>query len=513
MVCYCCVQGCGNNSNNKKKDPNSLISFHAFPSNQEQKTKWLKAIGRPNWTPASHARICSAHFKYDQINYDGCRIRIKDDAVPVNLLPPNSNFEASNVEACRICLATDIKMYSLKGSPLGTCMETIAGVHDEDTNHIDSRSYTILGPNCKVETDGEEFCENFDLEDDGTSLVQSIGSSKANMGEDKKIKSQKYTKKEVTTPKKSKGLTPDESSMLKYFDIVQLSGLGQYECPVCKLRFKSATLAAAHRKRAHSKKFFCKTCPKSFNNVNVAKKHSRWHSGYEYRCPRCAFASVHESALCAHRRRVHGPAHGCVHCGRHYSTARGLSAHKHAAHAQADCNINFASEGARRVHLLTSSQHKNKSSLCDSTTDPVLRNCCNKCGVECNSFKELLVHMRASHPRSRRSDQPWKGDTPYPLDCELCGERISCRKKHWFHVRRRHPMHVDSYQPIITVICDTCGKGFQVHTDVAPYECTICNKKFKYSSSVNLHVRTVHYKLPHPTRKKRSKSGKDIGDS
>ncbi|KAF9421295.1 hypothetical protein HW555_002767 [Spodoptera exigua] len=665
MVCYCCVQGCGNNSNNKKKDPNSLISFHAFPSNQEQKTKWLKAIGRPNWTPANHARICSAHFNYDQINYDGCRIRIKDDAVPVNLLPPNSNFEASNVEACRICLATDIKLYSLRGSPLGTCMETIAGVHkngmcldglpqyicyqcapilmnchkliekcmfsqtvlldifvkngqitkrlieeqnkttdsisasasteelnnylvkcdevnsspftpdycdiyfkDENTNHIDSRSYTILGANCKVETDGEEFCENFDLEDDGTSLVQSIGSSKANMGEDKKIKSKKYTKKEVTTPKKSKGLTPDESSMLKYFDIVQLSlqeqieewqksairrtltsetvyqckickktfansnsyqlhinyhdpGLGQYECPVCKLRFKSATLAAAHRKRAHSKKFFCKTCPKSFNNVNVAKKHSRWHSGYEYRCPRCAFASVHESALCAHRRRVHGPAHGCVHCGRHYSTARGLSAHQHAAHAQADdkdiskeyrceqCNINFASEGARRVHLLTSSQHKNKSSLCDSTTDPILRNCCNKCGVECNSFKELLVHMRASHPRSRRSDQPWKGDTPYPLDCELCGERISCRKKHWFHVRRRHPMHVDSYQPIITVICDTCGKGFQNSTKLRIHQlrhstpkvrCAHCPRLFYDKYALNRHAHTHSEDKPHQCR-------------
>ncbi|CAH0694469.1 unnamed protein product [Spodoptera exigua] len=439
---------------------------------------------------------------------------------------------------------------------------------DENTNHIDSRSYTILGANCKVETDGEEFCENFDLEDDGTSLVQSIGSSKANMGEDKKIKSKKYTKKEVTTPKKSKGLTPDESSMLKYFDIVQLSlqeqieewqksairrtltsetvyqckickktfansnsyqlhinyhdpGLGQYECPVCKLRFKSATLSAAHRKRAHSKKFFCKTCPKSFNNVNVAKKHSRWHSGYEYRCPRCAFVSVHESALCAHRRRVHGPAHGCVHCGRHYSTARGLSAHKHAAHAQADdkdiskeyrceeCNINFASEGARRVHLLTSSQHKNKSSLCDSTTDPILRNCCNKCGVECNSFKDLLVHMRSSHPRSRRSDQPWKGDTPYPLDCELCGERISCRKKHWFHVRRRHPMHVDSYQPIITVICDTCGKGFQNSTKLRIHQlrhstpkvrCAHCPRLFYDKYALNRHAQTHSEDKPHQCR-------------
>ncbi|XP_022822946.1 zinc finger protein 470-like [Spodoptera litura] len=664
MVCYCCVQGCGNNSNIKKKDPNSVISFHAFPSNKELKTKWLKAIGRPNWIPANHARICSAHFNYEQINYDGCRIRIKDDVVPVNLLPPNSNFEASNVEACRICLATDIQLCSLKDSQLGACMETIAGVNQngmcleglpqyvcyqcapilmkfhkliekcmfsqtilldifvkngqitkslieqqnkvtdsvsalasteelnnylvrcddvnsspfptnscdiycksEDNTHVDSSSYTVQSAECKVEMHGEELCANFDLEEDKTNCIISIASLQVDKVEDINLKSKKYTKKE-TTAKKIKGLTPDESNMLKYFDIVELSSteqieewqksvvrrtltsemvyqckictktfantksyqlhinyhdpsLGQEECPVCKLRFKSATLAAAHRKRAHSKKFFCKSCPKSFNNVNVAKKHSRWHAGYQYRCPCCAFTSVHESALSAHRRRAHGPVHVCAHCGRHYSTARGLGAHKHAAHAQAndkeiskeypcaECNINFASEGARRVHLLTSSQHIKKPSLIDSTMDPILRNCCNKCGVECSSFKDLLVHMRAAHPRPRRADQLWKRDNPYPLDCELCGETISSRKKHWFHVRRRHPMHVASYQPIITVICDTCGKGFQNSTKLRIHQlrhstpkvrCAHCPRLFFDKYALNRHAQTHSEEKPHQCR-------------
>ncbi|XP_035444093.2 zinc finger protein 471 isoform X3 [Spodoptera frugiperda] len=662
MVCYCCVQGCGNNSNVKKKDPNSVISFHAFPSNQELKTKWLKAIGRPNWTPANHARICSAHFKYEQINYDGCRIRIKDDAVPVNLLPPNSNFEASNVEACRICLATDIELCSLQDPQLGACMETIAGVNQnamcleglpqyvcytcapilmkchkliekcmfsqtilldifvkngqitksliekqnkitnsdsvlatteelsnylvkcddvnsapfptnscdmyfksENNTHIDSKSYTVLGTDCKVEIYGVDFCANYDLEEDRTSSV--VSSPKVDVVEEEKLKSKKCTKNEVTA-KRIKGLTLDETNMLKYFDIVQLSlpeqieewqksvirrtlnsqteyqckicyktfasthsyqhhikyhdpSLGQDECPVCKLRFKSATLVAAHRKRAHSKKFFCKMCPKSFNNVNVAKKHSRWHSGYQYRCPCCAFTSMHESALSAHRRRAHGPVHVCVHCGRHYSTARGLNAHKNAAHKQDNdkeiskehpckqCDINFASEGARRVHLLTSSQHKKKPSLCDPTMDPILRNCCNKCGVECTSFKDLLVHMRAEHPHPRRTDQSWKGDNPYPLDCELCGEKICSRKKHWFHVRRRHPKHVDSYHPIITVICDTCGKGFQNSTKLRIHQlrhstpkvrCAQCPRLFYDKYALNRHAQTHSEEKPHQCR-------------
>uniref|UniRef100_A0A2A4JZG6 ZAD domain-containing protein n=1 Tax=Heliothis virescens TaxID=7102 RepID=A0A2A4JZG6_HELVI len=37
------------------------------------------------------------------------------------------NFQASSVEACRICLATDIKLYSLQGTSLGTCVEAVVG--------------------------------------------------------------------------------------------------------------------------------------------------------------------------------------------------------------------------------------------------------------------------------------------------------------------------------------------------------------------------------------------------
>ncbi|KAF9788834.1 hypothetical protein SFRURICE_018410 [Spodoptera frugiperda] len=305
MVCYCCVQGCGNNSNVKKKDPNSVISFHAFPSNQELKTKWLKAIGRPNWTPANHARICSAHFKYEQINYDGCRIRIKDDAVPVNFLPPNSNFEASNVEACRICLATDIELCSLQDPQLGACMETIAGVN--------------ASTDCKVEMYGVDFCANYDLEEDRTSSM-------------------------VSSPK---------------VDVVENlpEQIEEWQKSVIRRTLNSQT------------EYQCKICYKTFASTHSYQHHIKYH-------------------------------------------------------------------------------------------DP-------------------------------------------------CGEKICSRKKHWFHVRRRHPKHVDSYHPIITVICDTCGKGFQNSTKLRIHQlrhstpkvrCAQCPRLFYDKYALNRHAQTHSEEKPHQCR-------------
>lgn len=51
------------------------------------KAKWVKAIGRSNWDPPAYARICSIHFDRDYVNYENCRTRIKDDAIPVLNLP------------------------------------------------------------------------------------------------------------------------------------------------------------------------------------------------------------------------------------------------------------------------------------------------------------------------------------------------------------------------------------------------------------------------------------------
>ncbi|XP_037293105.1 zinc finger protein 267 [Manduca sexta] len=768
MVCYCCVKGCKNNTNIKKKDPNYMVSFHAFPTNPELRIKWLRAIGRPKWDPPSHTRICSVHFNYDQITHESSRNRIKDDAYPVNGLPPNSNFEATDLEVCRICLATDVNMNSLQQGVLKSCMESIGGLNVSETHNIEGlpqfvcnecaahlkRFYSIVeksiiaqaslldifaqhgeitksliqgldrkqlnlvsslnyykqtniyefkynyenetpsdvksGSNttdeCKTNTQAKDYnifvdeifyepaAEDVGLEcinpnlimkskdeieanNDKTDEIEVAVSSAQILGnienyddnatfwedcdEDPVIiykqnnRCQRKPEKKKLKIKRDDGLTPDEVDMQDHFDIVKLSlqeqidewkisvtkrclnsetkyrceictktfahintynmhssshdpKRGKAECPVCKLRFKNSVIAKSHRNRMHGKKFYCKECPNVFNNVAMAKRHHRWHIGHVYICAGCPFTTMHESSLRLHVRTAHARDITCITCGRACMTSRGLMLHHATAHRDREktdgnpafsceqCHINFESEGARRVHILTSSQHRQKPDLCDPVpVDPSLKKTCSKCGVECSSLLELMEHTRAEHRRPAQKKTSWSlpGDM-YPVQCEHCGEMVNNRKEHWQHIRKMHPKETHTYQPVITMICDTCGKGFQnstklhlhelrhegprvacgscprvfydkyalarhasmhaavprphacstcgrafrlrtnllrharVHTSVRAYECTLCGKKFKYSTGVKLHVRTVHHKLPHPPRKKRSRAKK-----
>ncbi|CAH0589226.1 unnamed protein product [Chrysodeixis includens] len=656
MVSYCCVEGCGNNSNNKKKDPNTIISFHAFPSNSELKAKWLRAIGRPHWVPPNYSRVCSAHFNFDQINYDGSRIRVKDDAYPVNLLPKNSNFEASDVEVCRVCLITDVKLYAIQGNHLETCIDSIKGFtdynieglpnyvcyqcapclvkayklveksmvaqatlldifskngqinkdlikeqnrkelnlestldtyqfyndcqlkyEDDDTaqlSHLNSDNVDVKhesdfinipeeikkdehleGKKCELENC--DVCETIDDEDDEMIINANDDIKHEDPNDDlslkalreKQLNNQKHYRKK-TYQKRCTGLTPDETEMLKYFDIVALSlyeqikewqknttrritrdtvykckicfkafanvnscrihvashdpSQGSAECPVCKLRFKNMVIANSHANRAHGKKFYCKSCPKTFNNVDVAKKHQRWHSGYVYRCPLCPFTSLHESSLGVHRRRAHA------------GHVREIKANSTTQMAAKDtdiskeyrcekCNVVFVSDTAKKLHMLSSSHDKAKAELCSQiTSDAIITMTCNTCGKEFSSISELVTHTRAEHPRAkrRRSDS-------YPTQCELCDETVSNRKKHWHHVRRQHPKEIDTYRPVISAVCDTCGKGFQNSTKlrlhqlrhVSPtLQCACCPRLFYDKYALARHAATHCSEKPHSCR-------------
>lgn len=57
MVKNCCTVGC---SNVYRKG--SGIKFYRFPSDPEQKSKWIATVRRENWMPNEHTWICSQHF-------------------------------------------------------------------------------------------------------------------------------------------------------------------------------------------------------------------------------------------------------------------------------------------------------------------------------------------------------------------------------------------------------------------------------------------------------------------
>ncbi|XP_028165152.1 zinc finger protein 85-like isoform X1 [Ostrinia furnacalis] len=275
---------------------------------------------------------------------------------------------------------------------------------------------------------------------------------------------------------------------------------GASQCPVCKHRFKNDVLMKSHANRAHGKKFHCKSCFKIFNNVSVAKKHHRWHTGHEYSCARCTFKTVHSSALAQHTRTQHEHVHVCTRCGHAFVSARGLALHASTAHRDDkdattsaefrcdDCAISFTSEGARRVHLLTSKHHQKNTQGNTIPIDPLLKMTCKQCGVTFPTKKKLVEHSRTEHRRVAKKKTTWKlpGDS-YPTQCEHCGCSVNSRKEHWAHVRRTHAALRQQYRAVVTAVCHVCGKGFQNSTKLRIHElrhgsptfgCETCSRVF-----------------------------------
>ncbi len=59
---HCCVPLCQASSKY-----NGVLSFHTFPSDAETRRKWLVAIRRDNFKVTPHTRVCSRHFKKEDV--------------------------------------------------------------------------------------------------------------------------------------------------------------------------------------------------------------------------------------------------------------------------------------------------------------------------------------------------------------------------------------------------------------------------------------------------------------
>ncbi|KAL1463593.1 hypothetical protein WDU94_015333 [Cyamophila willieti] len=59
------------------------VTFHSFPKKPERHAAWVAAMNRKDWTPKSSSRICSAHFKGEDIDRTSLSVvRIREHAVP-----------------------------------------------------------------------------------------------------------------------------------------------------------------------------------------------------------------------------------------------------------------------------------------------------------------------------------------------------------------------------------------------------------------------------------------------
>lgn len=77
---YCCVPFCRMSSRF-----NSVISFHSFPLDDETRKKWLRNVGREDFNVSPNTRVCSRHFKSDDLiepSTPAARRLLKKGAVP-----------------------------------------------------------------------------------------------------------------------------------------------------------------------------------------------------------------------------------------------------------------------------------------------------------------------------------------------------------------------------------------------------------------------------------------------
>jgi len=84
---HCCVPLCTTSAKF-----NLAVTFHTFPSDDQQRKKWIINTRRYNLAISHHTRVCSQRFVSEEVTEPtevGGRRRLKPDAIPV-LFPWNS---------------------------------------------------------------------------------------------------------------------------------------------------------------------------------------------------------------------------------------------------------------------------------------------------------------------------------------------------------------------------------------------------------------------------------------
>ncbi|XP_055334088.1 uncharacterized protein LOC129585445 [Paramacrobiotus metropolitanus] len=102
----CCVPGCFNARDN---NPRGRILFHAFPSDKQFQTEWIKRVACSSfWQPAPYSVVCSFHFLSSDYGYNGKIWGLKPTAIPSQLGCRNGLMRKLNgpclfSRVCAIC--------------------------------------------------------------------------------------------------------------------------------------------------------------------------------------------------------------------------------------------------------------------------------------------------------------------------------------------------------------------------------------------------------------------------
>ncbi|XP_012548033.3 zinc finger protein 227 isoform X2 [Bombyx mori] len=150
----CCVTGCKNDSRNLSKSQG--ITFHVFPSEPSLRAAWLQVLCKDGWEPKERSAVCSKHFLAENLyeTQSGLR-KVKAGAVPFLETTMSCTFRGTEtLKACRICLLTCGRFYSLQTEELRQAYENLTGIQVTEDDGLPVH----LCPECSVRLlNGDRF--------------------------------------------------------------------------------------------------------------------------------------------------------------------------------------------------------------------------------------------------------------------------------------------------------------------------------------------------------------------
>lgn len=254
----------------------------------------------------------------------------------------------------------------------------------------------------------------------------------------------------------------------------------QAKCFKCEETFYTDINYIKHNCVDNKKVITCEHCGETFSTIDKRRKHilKKHRSARNFKCDQCMKTFHFELGLASHKRTHESEKpFRCIICNTYFKTRRILYSHKLTEHEVVHkhncllCDLGYDKSAQLKLHL--------------KTLHPDIDRCtkqhlCQDCGRVFSSDTYLKEHIRTIHLAIEQ----------HP--CDLCGKKF--RSKNYLKVHMRIHAVDNKYE------CKDCGEKFKTwnlraihirnkHSDETPFVCKICNKGFKFSSRLTVHLR------------------------
>ncbi|XP_059608030.1 uncharacterized protein LOC132255876 [Phlebotomus argentipes] len=270
-----------------------------------------------------------------------------------------------------------------------------------------------------------------------------------------------------------------------------------FECEKCDKKYTTNARLIDHVQRKHlgmktpeiaKKSYTCEICGKVSYTGFVHRQHVTSHSGIrEFQCPICARMLRTKANLKGHLK-THNKPQKIIECGickKTFKRQTNMDYHMKKHFQPTICCIHCGLERKTECDLKKHTElfHRGLPMSPNSTV-------CTICHEVFENLETLKEHVKI-HPVELR------------FECGHCGKKFLDKQRIRQHIRIMHDKtYTKVKRPCKEFTCLQCGKilqgkrGFMAHrashSDERPFECSICNKKFKVESFLQKHKKTIH---------------------